>query len=128
MPAWTKAAQRDAIAGAAWSRTLLEEDDRALEAWLDALQPIDRRQQLSLAALAGKPRALVRRALHRWLRAQPEAGDLSRQAFETLLETVIAQKSTRQSLGSRGFAVTRRGVLRFETAGKRPRRFQRRPN
>jgi len=128
VPAWTRAAQRDALAGAAHSRALLEEDDTALEAWLDDLKPIDRKRQLALAVLAGKPRALIRRALHRWLRTQSEAGELSRQAFETLLETVIAQKNTRQSLGLRGFAVTRGGILRFEPAGKRRARFQRGPN
>ncbi len=129
LPAWAKAAERDALAGAARSRERLDEDDAALEAWLDELRPLNRRgTELSLTALAGKPRALARRALHRWLLAQPDAGELSRQAFESLLDTVTSGRSTRHSLGLKGFAVTRRGVLRFEKAGKRGRRFQRRPN
>ncbi len=49
----------------------MEEDDLALETWLDHLAPIGRRRELRLAAIAGKPRALVRRAVHRWLLAQP---------------------------------------------------------
>src|SRR6185295_19294827 len=40
LPAWQHAAERDAIAGAALSRELLEEDDAALETWLAQLRPL----------------------------------------------------------------------------------------
>jgi tRNA(Ile)-lysidine synthase len=114
LPAWQKAAGRDAVAGAALARELLEEDDAALETWLDALRPLGpRRATLDVASLAGRPRALLRRALRRWLVAQPLAGELSRQGFEDLLAVVAAGQPARRSLGRKGFAVIRGGLLRF---------------
>jgi len=113
LPAWKRAARRDAVAGAARSRELLEEDDDALEAWVDALKPLTARSELALNRLAGRPRAVVRRSLHRWLRAQPGAGELSRQGFEALLAAVLAGRPACQSLGSNGFAVIRGRRLRF---------------
>ena len=125
---WAEAAQRDALAGAALSRELLEEDDAALEAWLDALHPLTAADSLALRKLAGRPRALWRRALHRWLLRQLRAGDLARQGFETLLVAIERGTPTRHSLGREGFAVIRDGVLRFERIGKRRPRFQRSVN
>ncbi len=128
VPAWTAAAQRDAVAGAARSRLLLEEDDAALEAWLDSLEVLESRGVLELAPLQGKPRALWRRALQRWLLAQPKVGEISRQAIDALLAAVEAGRRTRHSMGKDGFAVTDGRVLRFERAGKRHRTFQRSAN
>jgi tRNA(Ile)-lysidine synthase len=113
LPAWIKAAGRDAVAGAALSRELLEEDDAALEDWLEELKPLDRRGRLDLGRLAGKPRALLRRALHRWLLAVRPATDLSRQGFNQLLAAVERGRDTRFSLGAKGFAIVRRGGLVF---------------
>lgn len=128
IPAWTRAAQRDAQAGAARTRELLEEDDAALEAWLDSLRPMPNRGALDLRVLAGKPRALVRRALHRWLLAQPRAGELSRQGFDALLGAVMRGATTRHSLGCEGFAAIREGKLRFERGGKKRVKLRRRAN
>ena len=125
LPAWAEAAQRDALAGAARSRMLLEEDDQALEAWLDELQPLTAAGHLELRLISGKPRALVRRALHRWLLAEPRAGRISSQAFETLLNAVIAEKPTQHSLGREGFAVIRDDRLRFERNGRHSGNFKR---
>jgi tRNA(Ile)-lysidine synthase len=124
VPAWQKAAGRDAVAGAALARELLEEDDQALEAWLDALRPFRSGRTLDVASLAGRPRALIRRALRRWLAAQPRAGELSRQGFEDLLAAVTTGRPARRSLGRNGFAVIRGGLLRFEPerSGRGPRR------
>ncbi|MDB6115047.1 MAG: tilS [Lacunisphaera sp.] len=112
---WIKAAGRDALAGAALSRELLDEDEQALESWVDDLAPLGRDRQLDLAALAGKPRAVVRRALHRWLLVQKQPADLSRQGFEVLLAAVGRGQPTRFSLGARGFAVIRARRLAFKT-------------
>lgn len=113
LPAWLKASGRDALAGAALSRELLEEDELALEAWLDELKPLDRHGRLNLGRLAGKPRALVRRALHRWLLAVRPETDLSRQGFNQLLVEVARGRDTRFSLGATGFALVRDGWLAF---------------
>jgi tRNA(Ile)-lysidine synthase len=114
LPAWIKAAGRDALAGAALSRELLEEDDAALEAWLGAIDPLDGHGRLDLRRLAGKPRALVRRALHRWLLAVRPATDLSRSGFNQLQAAVSRGGDTRFSLGAKGFAVVQRGRLAFK--------------
>lgn len=128
LPAWAEAAQRDALMGAARSRRLLEEDDVGLEAWLDELEPLGKRGRLQLGPLRGKPRALLRRALHRWRLQERRVGDISSAAFETLLEALERGKSTRHSLGREGFAVTNGKVLWFESAGKEPRKFHRSTN
>jgi tRNA(Ile)-lysidine synthase len=122
LPLWAENAQRDALAGAARSRFLLEEDDAALEAWLDELNPLGA-GRLSLVALAKKPRALLRRALHRWLMAEPRAGEISRAAFDALLLALECRKPTRHSLGRQGFAVTDGKALWFEPARKSPPNF-----
>lgn len=120
LPAWQRAATgRDALAGAALARELLAEDDAALEAWLDELRPLRRGAKLDMAVLSGKPRALWRRALHRWLAATPYIGDLSRQGFEALLLAAMAGRTTRHSLGRDGFAVIRAGQLSFKRAKAR---------
>lgn len=117
LPAWRRAAgDRDILRGAARSRELLEEDDVALFAWLDEISPWDgaRKRTLDLRGLAGKPRALFRRALHAWLLTQPDAGRISRQGFESLLLAAELGEPTRQSLGVKGFAVIRRQRLEFQ--------------
>jgi len=76
---------------------------------------------LDLAVLTGKPVAVWRRALHRWLAATPYRGDLSRQGFAALLAAVQAGRSTRFSLGNAGFAVLRASRLRFQKKCRTPR-------
>lgn len=127
LPAWVIAAERDAIAGAARSRELLAEDDAALEVWLDKIKPLNARGELSLRRLTDRPRAIVRRAMHRWILACHPKIEISRQAFESLLDAVVAGKPTRHSVGPKLFAVIRAGRLRLEkvTVG---RKFRRRVN
>ena len=126
LPGWARAAAgRDALAGAANSRELLEEDDEALEAWTEQLAALTPGGRLNLAKLQGRPRAVVRRALHRWLLAQKGAGRLSRHGFAGLLAMVEAGPTgparpravKRYSLGADGFAVIRGKWLRFEEKG-----------
>jgi tRNA(Ile)-lysidine synthase len=113
MPAWERAAGRDALAGAALTRELLEEDDRALETWIEHLKPV-KRGVLAVRVLHGLPRAVVRRALHRWLLAVRPDTDLSRQGFAALLSAVEKGTDTRFSLGRAGFAVLQSGKLAFK--------------
>jgi tRNA(Ile)-lysidine synthase len=124
LPAWEKAAQRDAVAGAARTRELLAEDDVALEQWLDALAPFSRAGELLLSRLKGKPRALWRRALHRLLLTSPTPIDISRQAFGALLAAAERGLPTRHSLGREVFGVIRNGRLRLDL-GKPSAKFQR---
>jgi tRNA(Ile)-lysidine synthase len=130
VPAWQRAAQRDAVAGAALSRTLLDEDDAALEAWLAEVAPITPGGALSLRRLAGRPRGLVRRALRRWLAGGEGVGEISRQAFEALLDDVMAGRSTWHSLGRTCFAQIgrRQVVFRKNVPAKKPQKFHARSN
>jgi tRNA(Ile)-lysidine synthase len=121
LPEWKAATGgRDALAGAALSRELLEEDDVALEAWVDVIAPLSADgKRLDVIKLHGLPRAVLRRALHRWLVAQADTGDLSRQGFNSLLAAVERGAFTRFSLGRGGLAVIRKGVLAIEDLGHR---------
>lgn len=114
LAAWVAAAGRDAVAGAALSRERMEEDDEALEQWLEELAPWGAGGTLELGPLAGRPTALWRRALHRWLLLHPHDSDLSRHGFEDLLSKARAGRATRFSLGARGFARIRAGRIMFE--------------
>jgi tRNA(Ile)-lysidine synthase len=118
IPAWVAASQRDALGGAALSRELLEEDNHAIETWLGTLDAFGPDGSLDTAKLKGKPRALVRRALHHWLQGQKNAGECSRQAFSAMLRSVELGSPVRHSLGSHGFAVIRSGRLLFQNTRK----------
>lgn len=125
LPAWAEVSRRDALAGAARSRALLEEDEAALEGWVDRLAPIDARGGLILAKLDGEPRAVTRRALHRWVLAQRRPIAISSQAFEALLTAVETGRPTRHSLGVAYFGEIAGGALRLVTGGKLRRKFHR---
>ncbi|WP_068769945.1 tRNA lysidine(34) synthetase TilS [Termitidicoccus mucosus] len=168
LPAWVAAAPNDALEGAALSRELLEEDDAALEAWLEELTgcgmgsaergiggasaaenggdgkdgsadlagmslrsepvrdfaggfrgqrptvcharaPLAGTVTLDLRPLAGKPRALWRRALRRW---EPASG-LARAGFEALLESCMRGGDFQRVSVGEGFVSMRGGVLSF---------------
>ena len=114
LPAWVQASGRDAVAGAALTRSLLEEDDQALEAWVDSLRLFGKAGQLRLTPLRNKPVAVIRRALHRWLTQPGRHSSLSRQGFDRLLAAVTAGVPARHSLGGEGFAVVRGRALYLE--------------
>ncbi|MBP7142908.1 MAG: tRNA lysidine(34) synthetase TilS [Opitutaceae bacterium] len=105
MPVWMEAAgTRDALAGAMLSRALLQEDDEALELWVERIGA-QRGLTVDLRALAGAPRAVVRRVLQRWrISLAHRAGDLSRQGFEALIDAVERGAPTHLSIGRTGFA------------------------
>jgi tRNA(Ile)-lysidine synthase len=121
---WQKSAdsQRDAVAGAALSRELLEEDDTALEAWTDRCRALTAGGKLNLVRLQGAPRAVWRRALQRWVGRQlrdtqksPRGSfRLSRMGFERLLHGISEGKAQRISLGAAYFARIRQGWLSRE--------------
>jgi len=114
LPRWQDAAFRSVLGGAALSRELCEEDDVALEAWLESLKVVATETTLDLSPLIGKPRALWRRALRRW----PPVGSMSRAGFDDLLALCAAGGEGRMSL-SEGFAVVKDAVVTWERpAGK----------
>ncbi len=115
LPALARASGRDVVAAAALARERLQEDDDALEELLARCRALDgRRAVLDLMRLAGQPRAIWRRALHRWLLAAKVDTDLSRAGFEQLLAAARVGRPTRFSLGAEAFAVIRGHQLRVE--------------
>jgi len=106
---------RDALAGMALSRDLIDEDAAALDEWAASVaKTVIRDGCVDLRELAATPRAVKRRVLYRWLCEHAGAPMLSRQAFEALLAAAESGKSTRQSLGKTGFALIRKRILKFE--------------
>jgi tRNA(Ile)-lysidine synthase len=117
IPSWQLATGgRDTLSGAALSRELLEEDDAALDDWVRRLNPITPTGRLNLGRLAGVPKAVARRALHRWLIESAPNTSLSRQAFESLLNDVMKPRRTRHSLGRDTFATIVGSRMKIEPA------------
>lgn len=114
LPAWRDATvERNALLGAAITRERLAEDDAALDAWIAVLQPITKRGELNLHRLAGKPRAIYRRALHAWLHLHQCGQGISRQAFEALLNALAHGRLVRQSLDANHFVEIRRRIAKI---------------
>jgi tRNA(Ile)-lysidine synthase len=120
VPAWIQASQgRDVLAGAALSRELIEEDDAALDVWLAEVNPMMSDGALNLRRIKGRPRALVRRALHRWLAVNLTRATLSRQAFNALLDDLMSGRQTLHSIGNKAFAKIGKTKLTLQsTRGK----------
>ena len=108
LPAWRACAAepgREALAGLALTRDLLEEDDAALEVWAERATRINSHGALALAPLRELPRAVLRRVVHRWLAQAPVRTDLNRHGFNALLDLVAARRTgARHSLGAAHFA------------------------
>ena len=108
LPAWRACAAepgREALAGLALTRDLLEEDDAALEVWAARVTRINSYGALALAPLRELPRAVLRRVVHRWLTQTPARTDLNRHGFNALLDLIAARRTgARHSLGAAHFA------------------------
>lgn len=121
VPAWAEAAPADLAAAVARSRALLEEEDEALEEWVDRVLPTSLGDELPLAELRAAPVAVMRRALHRWLGTLELGGVLSSAAFDELLAAVRAGCALRRSAGCHGFLEAEASALRFVAdAGEAP--------
>lgn len=105
VPAWLQAAGPSALAGMALTRGWLEDDDSALESWLDELGIQKTVTTLPLALLAGKPRALRRRALRRWRGSEGLAGA----GFELLVQ--LSEEGVGQMSIGDGYASIEDGIL-----------------
>jgi tRNA(Ile)-lysidine synthase len=118
LPSLAEASPADPVAGMALSRALLEDDDRALHAWLGELAGAPAAgEPWDVRALAGRPRALARRAVHAWLSASGVGEGLGRSAVEAIVASVHAGEDLRASVGAGRFARVRGGRLALETAG-----------
>jgi tRNA(Ile)-lysidine synthase len=94
IPSLNDALDRDASAGSARSRDLLEEDADALDALARVYVPDAFTLSVSLdrTVLRAAPRALTRRALSAWLSAHDLIQSLSAPAMDLLMDAVYAAK------------------------------------
>ncbi|MGH8019357.1 MAG: tRNA lysidine(34) synthetase TilS, partial [Opitutaceae bacterium] len=129
LPRLLEASPSDALAGFAASRSQLEEDDLALDAWLTEIA--GRREILDTATFArlkGRPRALVRRAVQRWLVANDLAASLEKSSVERMIQAVEAGSDLALNAGRNRRVSIKKGrpaIVRVEPwrgqAGKDPR-------
>lgn len=112
IPIWQKTSPQDIFTGTARSRLILEEEDAALESWLDTLLPINWHTfSCDLSTLSFKPNALLRRAIHRWLGAHHLQDNLSSKGFDLLMHAFIHRYDYKLSVGNKGFILHRDGVF-----------------
>ena len=79
---WVRASERDALAGAALSRELLEEDDRALEAWVDVTGCLGEDGSLWASQLAGQAQGRPSKGAPPLAPGPGEGRGSSRQGFD----------------------------------------------
>jgi tRNA(Ile)-lysidine synthetase-like protein len=115
IPLWESASPSSLKHGVSLARELLEEDEFALEAWVDRLNlSFEEGEDLELGILRKQPNAIIRRALHRFLMANDKSGILSHSAFEDLLEAVKSKAKKSFSLGKDSYLRIEGDVLRLE--------------
>lgn len=120
LPLLREAVPQAAQGGLERSRRLLEEEDAALEAWLDELDP-GREDSLAgdFAFLEGRPQALWRRALEHFLTARGLRPSLEAAAIEDLVEHLRAvQPPRRFSSGVGTFLRVGAGLVEVEEGTK----------
>ncbi len=116
LPVLERAAPTSPLPGFELSRQLLEEDATALNAWVDSLYDSfpGEGEALPLHPLRGKPKAIWRRVLHRWLNAQDLGGVFSGEGIEELLYQMRhadPETKIRRSAGAADFIVIQGGRL-----------------
>jgi tRNA(Ile)-lysidine synthase len=110
LPLWQQHAPFDVAAGAAAARELLQEDDEALVKWLRELLPLPvPGTPYDLSPLAGRPRALLRRALQEWLAVEGMAEAVGKTAFAELLHALETDAPCKTSAGEGRFVVVATG-------------------
>jgi len=113
LPALKDASPTRLLPNVLHTRSLLEEDDAALEAWVDTLfKDLSFEGPLDVRALEGKPTALCRRVLYRWLHAHQRS--LTRVLFEKILRALDNRDSGMWSVGSGALVVINEGTLSLE--------------
>ncbi len=121
LPAWRKAEERNVDDGASRARRYLEEDDQALDLWLDevGIKP-QSGESYDFSQLMDKPAALIRRMLSRWLDAQGLMATLSREAMDNLLSSILNRQMLRMSAGDKDFIELHKDCLKLVGARCEP--------
>ena len=98
IPALEEQADRDVMGGFSRSRMILEEDNEALDFWVDQLI-FDQNDSINLHLLSGKPKALYRRSIHKFLINNGLNNSMSAKALDEFLEKIFLGESARMSIG-----------------------------
>lgn len=119
LPALKDASPTRFLSNVLHTRSLLEEDDVALEAWVDMLfKDVSFEGPLDVSVLEGKPTALCRRVLYRWLHTHQRS--LTRVLFEKILKALNNRESGMWSVGSEALVVFSEGTLSLEVTQAHP--------
>jgi len=118
LPAWREAEERNVDDGVSRARRYLEEDDQALDFWLDevGIKPHSG-ESYDFSHLMNKPAALLRRMLSRWLEAQGLMGTLSREAMENVFSSILNREMLRMSAGDKYFIELDKDCLKLVREG-----------
>lgn len=117
IPEWEAACIEDLWKGVGRSRELLEEDDIALEEWLQSIvnfSQLNEGDALLVSAFAGKPKALYRRILHKWLQINNISKHFNSVSFEKLLEKIFIKEDFQINAGSAYKIIFQEGKLNLE--------------
>ncbi len=114
LPVWQEAMPQDVLKGAARVRALAEEDDDALEQWLESLLTQGKKsRELDLRPLLSKPSALWRRAFHRFLIINSLETTFSAREIDRWVSDLALNRDKSSSAGKTGFIEFREGRLLF---------------
>ena len=121
LPRWRDAIPGDAVAGAARTRALLQEDDDALNAWAARLA-----SEIAPAGTSGPfhipkpipPRAVLRRLLHGLILRHPAAPSPSPRTLDALLDAMESGASHAACLTPGTTLHFRCGALHFQIAAR----------
>ncbi len=114
LPAWQEAIPQDVLEGAARVRALAEEDEVALNQWLESLLPGGKkREELDLRSLFGMPSALWRRAFHNFLIINSLEKTFSGPEIDRWVADLALNRDKSSSAGKTGFIEYREGRLLF---------------
>lgn len=101
IPQWERASTSNFWKGIERSRALLEEDDSALEYYLETIVgSLVKDYPFKMDLLNGKPKAIYRRFLNKWLSINGVLNHLSAPGFTNLLDKVISGNNFRMSIGN----------------------------
>ncbi len=114
LPVWQEALPQDVLEGAARVRALAEEDDVALDQWLESvLPPEKKKEELDLRPLLGKAPALWRRAFHKFLIINSLESTFSGKEIDRWVADLALNRDKSSSAGKTGFIEFREGRLLF---------------
>lgn len=117
LPEWEAACTTAIWKGIERSRELLEEDDLALENWLVTLldfKELRKGDPLNMLPFCGKPKALYRRILHKWLQCNHVSKHFNAKCFESLLSKVIKAQDFQINAGDSQNIIFKEGILILE--------------